>query len=100
MYIYANININYFNVKFYITYSYTKYTFMKNFNRIGEVLKKQGRSQKWLSEQIGRARVSVNYMCSNKTQPSLKLLFEIADVLNVTPCQLIGDGSDIEESKP
>lgn len=72
---------------------------MKEFNKLGKVLKKQGRSQTWLAEQIGRTRTSINAICANRTQPSLKLLYEIADVLSVTPCQLLGDGTEIKGKK-
>lgn len=62
------------------------------YNRIKEVLKAQGRSQKWLAEQIGRSRKTVNEYCQNISQPSLDVLFEIARTLGVDPCDLLGSG--------
>lgn len=63
-------------------------------NRIKEVLKNQGRSQQWLSEQIGKSYNMTNLYVSNKTQPSLELLFEIAKHLNTDVKNLIGNKKD------
>lgn len=63
-------------------------------NRIKEVLKKQGRSQQWLSEQIGKSYNMTNLYVTNKTQPSLDLLFEIAKHLGVDVKDLIVDKKD------
>ena len=52
-------------------------------NRIKEILKAQGRTQTWLSEQIGRSYVITTNYCNNKTQPNLNLLHKIADILEV-----------------
>lgn len=62
------------------------------YNRIQEVLDAQGRSQEWLSRQIGRSRKMVNEYCRNVRQPSLELLFRIARTLGVDPCDLLGSG--------
>ncbi|MCP4988081.1 MAG: helix-turn-helix transcriptional regulator [Colwellia sp.] len=58
-------------------------------NRIGEVLKKQGRTQVWLSNQLGKSYNMVNSYVKNRRQPSLETLFEIANILSVRPHQLI-----------
>lgn len=72
---------------------------MRKFNRISEVLKEQGRSQKWLASQVGRTRTAINAICQNIHQPSLKLLFEIAEVLGVESSELLGDGSNLLEKE-
>ena len=59
------------------------------FNRIKEELEEQELSQKWLSDQIGVSVVTVNYWCSNKSQPSLKRIFEISNLVNVPPSKLL-----------
>ena len=64
-------------------------------NRIKEVLKEQGRSQKWLAEQIGKSTVMVTNYCTNKSQPKIELLYRIAEVLQVTAKDLLVD--EIEE---
>lgn len=58
-------------------------------NRIKEVLKEQGRSQKWLSEQIGKSTVMVTNYCNNKRQPKLEVLFDIATTLDVDVKKLL-----------
>tara|TARA_R110001599_G_scaffold332511_1_gene547987 strand:+ start:32567 stop:32764 length:198 start_codon:yes stop_codon:yes gene_type:complete len=58
-------------------------------NRIAEVLKKQGRSQSWLAEEIDKNRVTVSGYCRNTIQPSLNVLIEIAKTLGVDPGELI-----------
>ena len=57
--------------------------------RLIEVLDEQGRSQTWLADQLGISRNAVNALCHNRTQPSLKRLHEIADVLGVDVCALL-----------
>ena len=52
-------------------------------NRIKEILEEQGRSQKWLAVQIGKSYNMVNAYAQNRQQPSLKVLNEIANILNV-----------------
>ena len=59
------------------------------YNRIKEELEEQEFSQKWLSDQIGVSVVTVNFWCSNKSQPSIKTLFEISKVLKITPDRLL-----------
>lgn len=62
---------------------------MEELNRIKEVLKEQGRSQTWLSSKLGVSKNAVNSLCSNRSQPSLKKLNEIADILQVPVCDLL-----------
>ncbi|BFP43231.1 helix-turn-helix transcriptional regulator [Flavobacteriaceae bacterium GF1] len=58
-------------------------------NRIKEILKKQGRTQTWLADQINKSYVVVTNYCNNKSQPSLPLLNKIAEVLDVDVRDLI-----------
>jgi len=58
-------------------------------NRIKEVLEEQGRSQKWLSTQIGKSYNMVNAYVQNRQQPRLEILFDIARVLGVKVQDLI-----------
>lgn len=55
----------------------------KQLNRIKEVLKEQGRTQTWLAEKIGKSYVVVTNYCNNNSQPSIEVLRDIADVLDV-----------------
>ena len=56
---------------------------MANLNRLKVVLVEQGKTGKWLSEQLGKSNCTVSKWCSNTVQPDLKTLNEIADVLKV-----------------
>lgn len=56
---------------------------MSKMNRIKEVLKEQGRTQTWLSEQIEKSYVVVTNYCNNNAQPSIEVLRKIAKILDV-----------------
>lgn len=56
---------------------------MANLNRLKVALVEQGKTGKWLSEQLGKSNCTVSKWCSNTVQPDLKTLNEIADVLKV-----------------
>lgn len=68
-------------------------------NRIQEVLDLKERSQSWLSRKVNRSRPTINSFCQNDSQPSLDILFEIADTLEVNINKLIGDRSEIIEAE-
>lgn len=59
------------------------------YNRIKVVLVEQGKTSRWLAEQIGRQENTISRWCLNKVQPSLPQLSEIAKVLNVDVRTLI-----------
>ena len=61
------------------------------YNKIKEVLEEKGLSQKWLSDQIKVSVVTVNSWCNNKSQPSLKRLYEVSNKLEVNINQLLID---------
>lgn len=58
-------------------------------NRIKDVLREQGRTNKWLSAQIDRNEVTVSRWCQNTQQPDLETLYRIARVLSVDVCDLL-----------
>ena len=62
---------------------------MKDLNRLKVVLVEQKRTGKWLAEQLGKDPSTVSKWCSNKMQPSLEVLSQIAKVLNVETKDLI-----------
>ena len=69
-------------------------------NRLKIVLVEQGKTGKWLAEQLGKNEATIsrwcsNGWCSNATQPSLDMLMKIASILNVDARRLINNG--IEE---
>ena len=58
-------------------------------NRIKEVLEERGIKQTWLAERLGKSFCIVNSYVCNRRQPSLDVLFEIANILNIAPKELI-----------
>jgi len=59
-------------------------------NNIKIILKRQGRSQAWLAEHLGKSYVVTTNYCNNKTQPSVSTLYKIAGLLEVNVKELIG----------
>lgn len=58
-------------------------------NRIKEVLVIQGQSQVWLAEKLGKSTTSITAICNNKSQPHLKDLKKIAEILDVDIRELL-----------
>ena len=58
-------------------------------NRIKMILKEQGSSQAWLAEQIGKSYVVTTNYVNNKTQPSIPILYKIADALEIDVRKLL-----------
>lgn len=61
----------------------------ESYNRIKVVLVEQGKTSRWLAEQIGKQENTISRWCLNKVQPSLPQLTEIAKVLDVDVRTLI-----------
>lgn len=56
---------------------------IKMINRIKIVLVERQRTSKWLAEQLGKTENTISRWCSNKAQPSLECLLQIANILDV-----------------
>ena len=52
-------------------------------NRIKAVLAEKQRTNRWLAEQMGNSENTISRWCSNKSQPSIAQLQEIANLLDV-----------------
>ena len=52
-------------------------------NRIKVVLAEKQRTNRWLAEQTGKSENTIARWCSNKSQPSIAQLQEIANLLDV-----------------
>ena len=52
-------------------------------NRIKEVLENKGIKQMWLAEKLGKSFSIVNAYVCNRRQPSLEVLYQIANLLQV-----------------
>ena len=60
-------------------------------NRIKEVLEEKGIKQTWLAEKLGKSYPIVNGYVTNKTQPRLEVLYEIAKILDINVKDLLVD---------
>ena len=58
-------------------------------NRIKEILEQRGIKQVWLAEQLGKSYNMVNSYVQNRRQPSLDILNQIAEILQVDIKELI-----------
>lgn len=52
-------------------------------NKIKEVLEARGISQTELAERLGKSFNMVNLYATNKIQPPISVLYQIADILNI-----------------
>lgn len=55
----------------------------KKLNRLKLVLVEKDKTGVWLAEQLGVTAVTISKWCSNITQPDIKTLNEIANLLDV-----------------
>ena len=55
----------------------------QDINRLKVVLAEKKRTNKWLSEQIGKDPATVSKWCTNTIQPNLETLVAIAKALDV-----------------
>ena len=58
-------------------------------NRIKIALVENGKTGKWLAEQVGKNESTVSRWCSNKMQPSLDTLVRISELLDIDVKDLI-----------
>ena len=58
-------------------------------NRLKAALAEQGKTNRWLSEQLGKSENTVSRWCANKVQPSITQLNESATILDVDVRTLI-----------
>lgn len=61
----------------------------EDINRIKVVLAEKKRTNKWLAEKLGKAPATVSKWCTNKAQPALETIIEIANLLEVEVADLI-----------
>lgn len=52
-------------------------------NRIKVILVEKQKTNRWLAEQMGKSENTISRWCSNKSQPSIAQLQEIANLLDV-----------------
>jgi transcriptional regulator with XRE-family HTH domain len=61
----------------------------RHINRLKAVLAERHRTGKWLAESIGRNEATVSRWCTNKSQPPMEVMYEIAETLGVDIKELI-----------
>jgi len=66
-------------------------------NRIKEVLDERGIKQTWLSERLNKSYNMVNSYTTNKRQPSVEVLYQIADILDVSVKDLLVDNTETDK---
>ena len=52
-------------------------------NRIKVTLVEKQKTNRWLAEQMGKSENTISRWCSNKSQPSIAQLQELANLLDV-----------------
>ncbi len=63
----------------------------KDLNRIKVVLVEKHLTSKWLAEKLGKSTCTVSKWCSQKSQPDLHTMNQIASLLDVKLSELIVD---------
>ena len=58
-------------------------------NRIKVTLVEKQKTNRWMAEQMGKSENTISRWCSNKSQPSIAQLQEIANLLDVDVRNLI-----------
>lgn len=66
-------------------------------NRIKVVLEEKGIKQTWLAEKLQKSYNMVNSYVANRRQPSVEVLYQIAELLDVSVKDLLEDRYDIDE---
>lgn len=66
-------------------------------NRIKVVLVEKKRTSKWLAEKMGKDPATVSKWCTNKAQPNVATLVEIARCLEVDTRDLLRSINEIDE---
>ena len=61
----------------------------KTFNRIKAVLAEKSKTNLWLAEKMNKNVNTISKWCTNKMQPGIETLFEIAKVLDVDVRELL-----------
>ncbi len=61
----------------------------ESYNRLKIVLAEKQRTNKWLAEQLGKDPTTVSKWCTNRSQPSLEVLYDIATCLDVEAKDLL-----------
>lgn len=61
----------------------------KKYNRIKIVLLENDKTNIWLANKLKVSTTAVSKWCTNTNQPTVEMLFKIAEVLGVEVCELL-----------
>lgn len=61
----------------------------KKLNRLGEILKERGIKNQWVADKLYLTKASISNYVTNKHQPSLETLYEIATLLDIPVAELL-----------
>ena len=78
-------------------YSKFRTEMSEDLNRIKVVLVEKKRTSKWLAEKMGKDPATVSKWCTNKAQPNVATLVEIARCLEVDTRDLLRPINEINE---
>lgn len=87
-------NIRLSRKKYINLYSIYIYIRMANINRLKVVLVEQGKTGKWLADQLGKSACTVSKWCQNTVQPDLQTLDTISKLLKVSIKDLLVDNKE------
>jgi len=65
-------------------------------NRIKEVLEERELTQIWLAKQLNKSYNMVNSYAKNRRQPSVEVLFRIAELLNIEAKELLQERKKVK----
>lgn len=63
----------------------------KAINRIKVVLVEKNLSSRWLAERLGKNEATISRWCTNDVQPPLTTLVKIAELIDVSPRELLNE---------
>lgn len=63
----------------------------QSINRIRVALAERNKTNRWLAERMGKSEITISRWVQNKTQPSLEQLLQVAQILSVSPKDLINE---------
>jgi len=65
-------------------------------NRIKDILEDRAITQTWLAIELGKSYNMVNSYVQNRRQPSIEILYKIAEILNVEAKELLVDMKEVK----
>lgn len=79
------------------------YMYMKeqrDLNKIKVMLVEKKRTSRWLAEQLDKDPATISKWCNNHSQPTLEILLQIAELLEVDYTELVRrpDSSEVDKA--